>query len=97
MRSSRCSTSPTRAHIVCRASRTFGHGREGASARPPLDIGIIKPRAEVLIGGHAAALEGRPDNHVHVNLGIRRTVLRAAAKFAHAALQLLSRNADISP
>ncbi|MFK4718942.1 DUF2169 domain-containing protein [Bradyrhizobium niftali] len=63
----------------------------------PLDVGKSKPQAEVLIGGHAAAPEGRPDNHVHVNLGIPRTVPRATAKVTRAPLHLLSGNADISP
>ncbi|SFP75419.1 hypothetical protein SAMN05216330_11011 [Bradyrhizobium sp. Ghvi] len=44
----------------------------------------------------AAASWGRPDDHVHVNLGVRRTGLRATANVARAPLHLLSHNADIS-
>ncbi|MGY3530821.1 hypothetical protein ACVIHD_006350 [Bradyrhizobium embrapense] len=30
----------------------------------PLDVGMPKPQAEVLIGGHAAAPEGRPTERI---------------------------------
>ncbi|MBB4371947.1 hypothetical protein GGD63_004748 [Bradyrhizobium sp. cir1] len=63
----------------------------------PLDVGLPKPQVEVLIGGHAAEPEGRPDNHVHVNLSIRRTVPRATAKVARAPPHRLSHNARVSP
>lgn len=52
-------------------------------------------------GGGRCRWDSETDNHVHVNLGIRRPVPRATAKVAErlagAPLHLLSHNAGISP